>query len=342
MTRKEFLSTTAGAAALAAIPVSGAAMAASGAQPAATGKPKRGVSLYCYSGLLNWNVTVEDCFKDMFDMGATGLEILTSHIEGYPEPTDEWFEWWHAMLKKYNIVPVEYGHWVDSRLHIGRELNTQESYDMLVRDIKLAHKLGFTVGRTKLGVIDKPGTPEYDTLTPVKNWQEFIKMALPLAEENNFRMCPEIHAPTLLNSKMVAEYVDFIEKTGTKWFGLNIDFGVFQNKPRPRQPAPAGTQAPAGMQAPAAPARELVFSKPEEIIPLLKYTYACHAKFVDMSEDCLDTTTPYPEVIDIMIKNKWNGYLLSEYEGANKSEPGYASEQLRRQHVMMKRLLGEV
>ena len=70
-------------------------------------------------------------------------------------------------LEKYKIKPVEYGHWVDSRRCPGRELSTQESYDLLLGDIKLANRLGFTVLRTKLGVID-------DDLTPVTNWREFI------------------------------------------------------------------------------------------------------------------------------------------------------------------------
>ncbi len=363
MTRKEFLNLTAGATALTAVTsrslrAASAGRPAQAAQPAPAGKPKRGVSIYSYSGLLFWHMTLEDCFAEMNDMGARGLEILANgHIEGYPNPTDEWLEWWQSMLKKYNIVPIEYGHWVDSRRHKGRELTTQESYDMLVRDIKLASKLGFTIGRTKLGVIDRPGTPEYDTLTPVRNWQEFIKMALPVAEQYNFKMCPEIHAPTMLNSKMISEYVDFIQKTNTKYFGLNIDFGVFQTR-RPQSAtqaaAPAAATGAQGQQASAAggmqPAQtaarsgmmNMQPSKPEEIVPLLPYVYCCHAKFVDMSEDCEDTTTPYREVIDLMIKNKWDGYLLSEYEGASKDVPGYVSEQLRRQHVMLKKLLGEV
>jgi hypothetical protein len=49
-------------------------------------------------------------------------------------------------------------------------------------------------------------------------------------------MCPEIHQPTALKSKFVDEYVNFIEKTGTKHFGLNIDFGVFQTEGRMQIP----------------------------------------------------------------------------------------------------------
>jgi sugar phosphate isomerase/epimerase len=188
---------------------------------------------------------------------------------------------------------------------------------MLVRDIKLANRLGFKVGRTKLGVID-------EILTPVENWQEFIEMTLPVAEEYDFKMCPEIHMPTLLKSKMVDDYIEFIERTGTKYFGINIDFGVF---------APRSMDIPGVSNEP---------SKPEDMIDLLPYTYACHAKFTNMSDDLVETNHPYDEIIKVLVDQKWEGYLLSEYEGQRKDEPGYASDQLRKQHVMMKRLLGEV
>jgi len=333
LTRKDFLRTAAGAAAVAAVPSSGllaascsdkttgtAAKSFVAPKPQFNGKPKRGVSIYSYTGVYGVTMTMEDCFIDMNDMEAEGVEILANgHIPNYPNPSDEWVEWWFTMLNKYNIVPAEYGHWVDSRRQPGRTLSSKESYDMIVRDIKLAHRLGFTVGRTKLGVID-------ETLTPVENWQEFIKMALPVAEEYDFRMCPEIHMPTVLKSKMVDDYVDFITKTGTKNFGLNIDFGVFSQKPM------------------NIPGLSIKPSQPEDMIPLLPYTYACHAKFGNMSDDLVETNHPYEKIIKILVDHKWEGYLLSEYEdyeSGKRDIPDYASDQLRRQHVMLKRLLGE-
>lgn len=330
--RRGFItSAAAGAAAIATIPSSGL-IASSCAGPTASpeakprlipkpqfnGKPKRGVSLYSYTGVFGVTMTMEDCFIDINDMEAEGIEILANgHIPNYPDPSEEWVDWWFSMLNKYNLVPAEYGHWVDSRRQAGRTLTSKESFDMIVRDIKLAHKLGFKVGRTKLGVID-------ETLTPVENWKEFIKMALPVAEENDFVMCPEIHMPTVLKSKMVDDYVDFIVKTGTRNFGLNIDFGVFSTKV-PNIP---------GMD-------QFKPSQPEDIIPLLPYVHACHAKFGNMSDDLIETTHPYPEIIKILVDHKWEGYLLSEYEGPGMNEPEYASDQVRRQHVMLKRLLGE-
>jgi sugar phosphate isomerase/epimerase len=317
ISRKEFLKATAAAASLAALP-NGGVMAENRRKTQFDGKPKRGVSLYSYSGEFGVTMTMEDCFADMYDMEAEGLEILANaHIQNYPNPSNDWLDNWHALLDKYELVPVEYGHWVDSRLYPGRELDTKASYESLVRDIKLASRLGFTVMRTKLGVID-------EVLTPVKNWQEFVGMSLPIAEKYDVVMCPELHQPTELRSKIVDDYVEFIEKTGTKHFGLNIDFGVFQTEGRLMIP---------GMEnKPSAPA---------DMIDLLPYTYACHAKFTHMNDELVETTHPYEDILAVILEQGWEGYMLSEYEGDGKETMGHSSDQLRRQHVMMKRLLGE-
>lgn len=282
--------------------------------------PKRGIALYSYSAEFGISKNLEDCLEDMFDMGAHGLEILANtHIENYPNPADEWVEEWFRLLDKYEIIPVEYGNWIDSHVLGHRDLTTKESYKMLERDMRLASRLGFTVMRTKMPVISAD-------LEPVKNWREIIKMAIPLAEELNIQMCPEIHAPTNLKNKLVTDYVDFIEQTGTKHFGLNIDFGVFRNffkEGERRQP---------GFTA----------SKPEDIIPLLPYIYCCHAKFNNMSDDFEETTIPYKEIIEIMKAHNWDGYLLSEYEGHDKYDQGYeVGQTLRKHHILLKNYLGD-
>ncbi len=282
--------------------------------------PKRGIALYSYSAEFGITKNLEDCFQDMYDMGAHGLEILANtHIENYPNPSEEWIAEWFRLLDKYEIIPVEYGNWIDSHMLGYRDLTTEESYELLARDIRLAHRLGFTVMRTKMPVISS-------ALDPVENWREIIKMALPLAEECGIKMCPEIHAPTNLDSQMVRNFVEFIEETGTKNFGLNIDFGVFRNnfdnEPEHRN--------------------NFMGSKPEEIIPLLPYVYCCHAKFNHMSDDFEETTIPYKEVVDIMKEHNWDGYLLSEYEGWDKYDPGYeVGQTLRKHHIMLKRYLGD-
>ena len=46
--------------------------------------------------------------------------------------------------------------------------------------------------------------------------------------------------------------------------------------------------------------------------------------------------------LKILQEQEWNGYMLSEYEGADKYEDGYeVGQTLRKQHIMLKRLLGD-
>lgn len=277
--------------------------------------PKRGVSLYSYSAEFAVTKTLEDCFEELMDMGAHGLEILANtHIENYPHPSSAWVEKWFRLCDKYEIVPVEYGNWIDSHVLGSRELTTEESVEMLKRDIRLAHRLGFRVMRTKMPVIS-------DTLEPVTNWRDIIRGALPLAERLGMQMCPEIHTPTNLRDKMVADYVEFIKETGTRSFGLNIDFSVFRTR------FDEGEYVPDGYEP----------NQPEDIIPLLPYVYCCHAKFNHMDDSFQETTIPYPQIIRILKEHQWDGYLLSEYEGADKYDQGYeVGQTLRKHHIMLK------
>ena len=52
-----------------------------------------------------------------------------------------------------------------------------------------------------------------DDLYPVENWKEIIFGVLPLTEELDLKLCPEIHIPTDLKSKMVSDCIDFIKET---------------------------------------------------------------------------------------------------------------------------------
>jgi len=351
-TRRTFLRNVSLATAATAVPA--AAMAMDPKQPAAPAAqavrkgPKRGVSLYSYSAEFGLTYTLENCFEDIHDMGATGIEILAnSHIENYPYPTDKWLDYWWSLCDKYEIEPGEYGHWIDGRVMQDRELTVDETVEYLQRDMRLAHAMGFKCLRTKVTVKD-------NQLAPIDNWTEVVDKCLPLAEELDVRMLPEIHSPSKLSEGFILYYVDYIKKTGTKYFGLNIDFGVFNTGSggfgggAPQGGAPQGGnrggQAPAnnqrGGQAPAQQAAPAI-TQPEELIPLLPYIYCCHAKFVNMDDNFHETQIPYEKILKILVDHGWDGYLLSEYEGRDKYGEGYeVTHQLRKHHIMMKNILG--
>ena len=67
----------------------------------------------------------------------------------------------------------------------------------------------------------------------------------------------------------------------------------------------------------------------------------CHAKYFNVDDSFQETTIPYKKILSILIENNWDGYLLSEYEGADKYDQDYeVGQTLRRQHIMMKNILG--
>ena len=293
--------------------------------------PKRGVSIYSYNNEFGVSVTLEDCLAELQDLTTPGqkigLEILAEgHIENYPNPSTAWIDNFHKLCDKYDCIPVEYGHWIDSKLyHEGPDdlLSTKESADELIADFKLGSLLGFTRGRTKVGVLD-------NGLKPVKNWKDIIKAGLPVAEKHNFRMLTEFHSPTPLKSAEMDEYMEFITKENCNpWFALNIDFSVFQVKPYAR-PARDGSAWAAANKS------KFPLSVPEDMIPIMPYIHCCHAKFNDMNDDCQETTIPYAEILKVLADNGYDSYMMSEYEGEDKVTGG-AWSAVRKQHVFQYR-----
>jgi sugar phosphate isomerase/epimerase len=279
---------------------------------------KLGVTLYSYTGDYGVTMTLEDCIADAADAGAQGIEILgETHVPGYPDPTDAWVEHWHGLLAKYGVEPTCYDSWVDSRLRKGRTLSTQESLDFLLRDMKLASRLGFKIIRPKLGVVT-------DDLVPDPVWREMAERALPYAEELDVQIAPEIHAPTPLKSKTVEDYLDLIASTGTKHFGLLIDTSIFKDR-EGRKLAPGEWADP------------ILGIDPRELIPYLPHVFHMHAKFWGVSDDLEEGSIPYDKVVDALIEGGYGGYLNSEYEGPRDLYAG--NDQIRRQFAMVNRLV---
>jgi sugar phosphate isomerase/epimerase len=278
---------------------------------------KLGVTLYSYTGDYGVTMTLEDCIADAVDAGATGIEILSeTHIPGYPNPTDAWVDRWHALMAKYGTTPTCYDCWVDSRLYKGRTLTVQESLDILLRDMKLADRLGFRLVKPKLGVIS-------DDLIPVPEWREMMERALPHAEELDVRIAPEIHAPTSLTSKTVGDYMDLIEKTGTKHFGMLIDTGIFKTR-EGRKLAPGEWADP------------ILAIDPRDLIPFLPYVFQMHAKFWNVDENLEEGSIPYEPIVRALNEGGYTGYLSAEYEGPRDIYAG--NDQVRRLFAAINRV----
>ncbi|MCS7006142.1 MAG: TIM barrel protein [Thermoleophilia bacterium] len=298
-------------------------------------RPTLGVSLYSYGGDYLVTMTLEDCLADVADMGATDVEILSdTHIPGYPNPDPAWIDHWHSLLERYRLTPTCYSSWLDTRLYRDRGLEAAEAQAILLRDVELAHRLGFRIVRPKIGVVSLDLAPD-----PI--WRETVLGVLPKAEELDVRIAPEIHAPTPIRSAVVEGYLELVRETGTDHFGLLIDTGIFQAAERTATHSDAvyvfGDPEPALRERVEREMRKPLAVDPRELADVLPYVVHVHAKFWEMTDMLTDPHIPYAEIVTVLLEGGYTGSLSSEYEGAR--DLYRASDMLRRQQTMLRTLL---
>lgn len=287
-----------------------------------------GVSLYSYTSEFGVTMTLDDCIEDVADLCATGLEILgEAHVEGYPSPSTAWVDAWYARLDQHGLTPTCLGSWVDTRRFRGRAMTVVEAREQLETDIRLASLLGFRFLRPKLGVVTSDLEPD-----PI--WEPATEQVLELAAEKDVVICPEIHWPSVIKSKVVDDYLAFIDRTGTKHFGLLMDTGVFQSHLHFRRggtPSRMGEGSPALPDVPPVPVADF-----EEVLDRVVHIQAKFYEIEDRGGDLHDDYIPWEQILEVLRRREWGGYLSSEYEGDYGI--GRASDQLRRQHALLRTL----
>ncbi len=193
MTRKSFLKTLGGVAAVAYVPAF--------PQKAISQKPKvkLGASLYSYNGDLQLGtMTMEDCLSDLADMGAEGVEFLPEAlVPNYPNPPKQWVDQWFRWLERYRLKPTALDGGADTKLYKRRACSVKEIADMIVRDLQLANKLGFKVyrglGNSWSAALGPKGSV-WDS--GVTSFQVYDKV-LPQAEKYDVKIGEELHIPFL-------------------------------------------------------------------------------------------------------------------------------------------------
>jgi len=173
---------------------------------------KRSVSLYSYQeeyylGKMN----LEDCIRESAKAGATGIELLPEQMmDDFPVVTPEFKDKWFGWMDKYGTEPTCSDAFLENKIYDNRTCTLKEQIKMMERDIKIASELGFKTLRTLVS-------------TPMN----VIEGSLGIAEENNVKICIEVHSPFSLNSGWADGYMNMILKTGTEYFGFMPDFGIF-------------------------------------------------------------------------------------------------------------------
>lgn len=293
---------------------------------------KRGVSLYSYQEeFFLKKMSLEDCIAAAAATGAKGIEIVGEQsIPGCPNiPSDAFVNQWMEWMEKYDVTPVAHDMFLDYNKKKGHYWTDAEAVESFKKDIRFANKLGFKVIRVIVNA-----TPE------------IMEKVIPYAEDHDIKLGIEVHSPWHINSAWMTRHWEVMEKTGTKHFGFIPDMGGFTKRlPRvqvdrlirqgadPKIAEFVCEQHEKGIMAEytiyevsrmsdrridmavAELSRHNTFANPISLMAHMDRIVHVHGKFYDMTEDCVEPSIPYEDVINVLKKGGYDGFICSEYEG---------------------------
>ena len=322
---------------------------------------ERGASLYSFQEeMFLGQMTIEDCVAFSSSIGAKGIEILPEqNIPSFPNVSDGQIADWHAMLDRHGCHFTCYDMFLDTKRRKDRLMSDDEQVASIRRDLELCHRFG--IRNMRILIFVRP---------------DILERCVPFAEELDIHMGVEVHAPWHLEHAWILRTIEVADRLGTSHLGILPDMGIFMKHYPPEfrarferegaRPEVAqfivdqheqkvmceytiyevavkmqGNPAEVRM---AETLRHAPYANPKRIGDYAPYFRHIQAKFYGMTEDCRDPSLAYDEVIPELVKAGWRGTMSSEYEGnrwVQDVEEVDSREQVRRQHVMLERLISE-
>jgi len=320
---------------------------------------KRGVSLYSFQEeYFLHKMSLEDCIAKAASFGAKGIEIIGEQmVPGFPKLTAAFVDQWYGWMDKYGTTAVCHDMFLDFKKYKGRILSQDEQLQSIIRDLKFASTLGCKVMRIIVST-----TPE------------LMELAAPYAEDYDVKMGIEIHSPWHLDNAWMTRHLEVMEKTGSKYLGFIPDMGTFTKRlPRVmidnflRKGATEKiaefitasyekgilaeyiigevngmTKNPVDLSL-AEATRFYNYSNPSQLLQQMPRIFHIHAKFYEMVDEETEYSIPYADIIAMLKKGGYNGYMCSEYEGNRHIQDAFevdSVEQVRRQQKMLAKLIG--
>ncbi|WP_353227807.1 TIM barrel protein [Novosphingobium sp.] len=323
---------------------------------------KRGVSLYSFQNeTFQGKMSLEDCLRTCAGMGANGIEVIGEQtFWGWPEVAveDAAIENWHALIAKYDCVPVAHDFMLDYKRYKGREMPFAEQVASVRNDIDFGARLGVKYIRALVSIAP-----------------EVLVAAAPYAEEKGIIILTEVHAPLHFDHPWIIRLAEAFEKSGSNALGFLPDMGMFLHAFPPvwkekflriGVPQPIAdyieqayadrvlseyvilnVQQMDGVGPAIAMAETLRHNaayEPKRMLDYMPRIHNIHGKFYEMTADCVEPSIPYDQIVSVLQQGGYDGYICSEYEGnrwiEDAMEPD-SVEQVRRQQVMLATLLGE-
>ena len=321
---------------------------------------KLGVSLYSFQEeYFLRTLSVQDCIRIAGEIGATGIEIIPEQsIPGYPALTEDFLANWFSWMQEYGTVPVATDLFLDTKRYPDRWLTLDEQIASVHADIDIAVALG---ARNIRAIINTS--------------PEVMEGAAPYAQEKGVRLLLEVHAPFHYQHPWIEQHLEVMHRTGSPALGLMPDIGTFV-KLFPRVVSERALRDGAKPELVdlivktyddhgdthaladivnyrgggpvdfglARQATHYIWTDPRSLLPHMPLIGHIQAKFYEMTEDGIEYSIPYEEIVPVLIEGGFDGYLSSEYEGNRHIQDAYpvdSVEQVRRQHALFTRLLDE-
>ena len=323
---------------------------------------KRGVSLYSFQNdTFLGTMSLEDCIRTCAEIGAQGIEVVGEQtFTGWPEagaPKDE-IARWHALMERYGTYPVCHDFMLDYKRYKGHIMPFDEQVASVKRDIDFGVALGVPYVRALVSIAP-----------------EVLVACAGYAEDRGIKILIEVHAPLHFDHPWIVRHAEAYEKSGSQALGFLPDMGMFLHRfPRvwkerfirngvPRHIAEHIEKAyedrvlseyvindvreMGGSGAAIAMAETLRHNaafEPRRMLEFMHRIHNIHGKFYEMTEDEVEYSIPYDEIVAVLKQGGYKGHICSEYEGnrwIEDAEPVRCVEQVRRQHRMLCRLLDE-
>lgn len=296
------------------------------------------VSLYSLQDeYLNHRMDLKDCLSYAKSCGAQGVEILPDQmIKHAPEPSEEDLAGWFDGLKETGLTPVAADVFLNTNLYKNRTLTHRECIELLVKEIKLADKMGIRLIRL---------------VSMVPYW--VLEPLLPYCERYNVAVALEVHAGMAFDEPATLSYIAEMKRLNSKYVGLVIDTGIFcRCFPRVvrayessvgsspimfdfiestftetgdfhRYMKQAGWKFPPEIDARLNDHDRMMahimdgyenypYEVLDEYLPYIKHF---HFKMFEMTEEGPEYSMDYKGLLRYLHEHNWEGYVSTEYEG---------------------------
>jgi sugar phosphate isomerase/epimerase len=330
----------------------------------------RAVSLYSLQdqyarGKMNLN----QIFDFVEELGCDGIELISDQMmHNTPHPDESTLKEWDHIVATHNLKPVVNDIFINTNVYRNRDMTRKEKVKALIEEIELAYRLGFSMVRLvcqtppdviepALAVAEKRhiiitaeihGGFSYKSLNAmgyIKLMKELKSPIVGIVVDTSMfcRKHPRQIVKYLsslgpLNPELIA-YIDSIYAKGSHPMHEYCDdqgVPIYTDKIKSivKSDVDKFYLSNAG----------LCENHPMQILDdLLPYVKHFHGKFFEMTDEGIEYSIPYDEIIKYLDDKKWAGYIASEYEGQRYiplneevDEPG----QLRKHQALLKKLIG--